>query len=210
MAKKNKTSLAERLQDLMNNFVAKQIISEDFIHFERLDNMIVNQGTREALNRSNTVKTYVKVTHWFGVFWFYVNVRVLKGEDGITELPFVSVSFFQESGENFNQLFRAEWDNYEQKSHPQPHWHIISNNDVGFESLAESSALEDNPFLELEEDRQKVDIPKIHFAMAGSWHGREKEDMISSYTDEMQLSKWLINLFDHVREELFYAYRNSK
>ena len=178
MAKKNKTSLAERLQDFMNNFVAKQIISEDFVHFERLDNMIFNQGTRYALNRSNTVKTYVKVTHWFDVFWFYVNIRVLRDEDAITELPFVSVSFFQESGENFNQLFRAEWDNYEQKSHPQPHWHIISNNDVGFESFDESGDLKDNPFLELEEDRQKVDFPKIHFAMAGSWHGREKEDMI--------------------------------
>ena len=30
--------------------------------------------------------------------------------------------------------------------------------------------------------------------------------MINEFTDEIQLSNWLINLFDHVHEELSYAY----
>ena len=46
----------------------------------------------------------------------------------------------------------------------------------------------------------------MHFAMAGDWHNDEKEYMVNDYRDEQQLSNWLINLFDHVREELIYAY----
>ena len=42
--------------------------------------------------------------------------------------------------------------------------------------------------------------------MAGDWHVGEKENMVNDYRDEQQLANWLINLFDHVREELSYAY----
>lgn len=207
MAKKNKKQLSERLHEALNNLVAKQLVTIDYAHFDRVDGVIISQGTREALNRSDTTLSYVKATHWFNNFWYYVNVQVRKDTESSSEIPFVSVSFFQEGNETLNQLFRAEWDNYPQKSHPQPHWHITTFHEEGFEVLKERvNVNEDSPFAELEKEERKVNLPKMHFAMAGDWHGGEKENMVSDYIDEQQLANWLNNLFDHVREELSYAY----
>jgi len=206
MAKKNKKRLAERLHDALNNLVAKQLVADDFVRFDRDGDIIISQGTREALNRSDTVKSYVKATHWFDKFWYYVNVQVRKDSDGVSEIPFVSVSFFQEEDGELNQLFRAEWDNYGQKEHPQPHWHITSYKEIGFEGMKEDVGVdEDSPFAVLEKEERKVELPKMHFAMAGNWHDSEKEKMVSFFTDEDQLANWLNNLFDHVRDEITYA-----
>lgn len=207
MAKKNNKRLSERLCDALNDIVARQLLTIDFAHFYVDGNNIKSQGTRDALNRSDSVPTYVKATHWFDIFWYYVNIQVRKNVDSSSEIPFVSVSFFKEEGEALNQLFRAEWDNYPQKSHPQPHWHITTIREEGFDDLKTDSASdEDNPFAELEIEEQNVNLPKMHFAMAGDWHNGKKENMASDYRNEQQLANWLINLFDHVREELIYAY----
>ncbi|MBQ3738793.1 MAG: hypothetical protein II862_07415 [Bacteroidales bacterium] len=207
MAKKNNKRLSERLLGALNDIVAKQLMTTDYAHFYIDRNTIKSQGTRDALNRSDSVPTYVKATHWFDIFWYYVNIQVRKNADSSSEIPFVSVSFFQEKGETLNQLFRAEWDNYPEKSHPQPHWHITTIREEGFDNFKESTAVdEDNPFAELEIEERDVNLPKMHFAMAGDWHNDEKEYMVNDYRDEQQLSNWLINLFDHVREELIYAY----
>lgn len=207
MTKKNKKRLSEKLYDVLNNLVAKQLVTISPAHFDKVDGVIISQGTREALNRSDTILSYVKATHWFDNFWYYVNIQVRKDTERSSEIPFVSVSFFQEENETLNQLFRAEWDNYPQKSHPQPHWHITTIHEEGFEVLKESANVnEDSPFAELEKEERKVNLAKMHFAMAGYWHGGEKENMVNDYTDEQQLANWLINLFDHVHEELIYAY----
>jgi hypothetical protein len=207
MAKKNKKRLSERLHDALNNLVAKQLLADDFVHFDREGDMIISQGTREALNRSDTIKSYVKATHWFNIFWYYVSIQIRKDIDGISEIPFVSVSFFQEENGSLNQLFRAEWDNYGQKEHPQPHWHITSYKEMGFETMKDDEGLDnDSPFAVLENEERKVDLPKMHFAMAGDWHDGGKDNMVNNYTDENQLANWLNNLFDHVREEIAYAY----
>lgn len=208
MAKKNKKRLSERLQDALNDIVAKQLLDViDFVHFDRDGDLITSQGTQYALNRLDSEPSYVKVSHWFDVFWYYVNIQVRNDTDNTTEIPFVSVSFFQGEGETLNQLFRAEWDNYPQKKHPQPHWHITTIRDDGFDVFKESTAVDENsPFAELEKEERKVNLPKMHFAMAGDWHVGEKENMVNDYRDEQQLANWLINLFDHVREELSYAY----
>ena len=177
------------------------------MRFERHGDVIVSQGTREALNRSDTKKTYVTATHWFDDFWFYVNVSVRKGEDGLSDLPFVSISFFQESDGELKQLFRAEWDNYNELAHPQPHWHITSNREESFDDLKEQEALDkDSPFAELMAESKKLDLPAMHFAMAGNWHEGKKTEMITSYTEAQQMANWMNNLFDHVRVELAYAY----
>lgn len=207
MAKKNKKRLSERLNNALNDLVAKQLVTIDYPCFDRNGDIITSQGTREALNRTDTIKTYVKATHWFDIFWYYVSIQIKKDIDGVTEIPFVSVSFFQEESGELMQLFRAEWDNFKQKSHPQPHWHITSYKEMRFETLNEELAIdEENPFAELEDEERRVDLPEMHFAMAGDWHDGEKEGMINEFTDEIQLSNWLINLFDHVHEELSYAY----
>ena len=81
MAKKNKKRLSERLHDALNDLVAKQIVTVDYAHFDRMNDVIISQGTREALNRSDTILSYVKATHWFDDFWYlftflYFSVRV--------------------------------------------------------------------------------------------------------------------------------------
>lgn len=206
MAKKDKRRLVERVYEALNDLVAKQIVAVDFVRFDRIGDTIVSQGTKDALNRSDTIKTYVKATHWIDSFWYYVNVRIKKDEDGQNELPFVSVSFFQDIDGVLNQLFRAEWDNFKQSIHPQPHWHLSNLTDDSFEDLAQKEELnKDNPFAELIENSPRVDIPKMHFAMAGNWHEAQKEMMVVEYSDEKQLAQWLVNLFDHVREQLVYA-----
>jgi hypothetical protein len=214
MAKKDKRRLVEKLHEALNDIVSKQLVTDDFgyVRFERRGDTIISQGTREALNRSDTVKTYVTATHWFNVFWFYVNVTVRKGEDGVSELPFVSVSFFQEIDGDLKQQFRAEWDNYRDLSHPQPHWHITSNKDDSFDDFNQQDDVDDdNPFAELVESgnklevSSKLDLPSIHFAMAGNWHEGKKTDMITGYTEAQKMANWLNNLFDHVQEELVYA-----
>ena len=207
MTKKNNKRLSEKLCDALNGIVARQLLTIDFAHFYIDRNNIKSQGTRDALNRSDSVLTYVKATHWLDIFWYYVSIQERKNVDSLSEIPFVSVSFFQEEGETLNQLFRAEWDNYPEKSHPQPHWHITTIKENGFDTFKESTAVdEDNPFAELEQEERKVTLPKVHFAMAGDWHKGERENMVSDYKDEQQLANWLVNLFDHVRDELTYAY----
>ena len=71
-------------------------------------------------------------------------------------------------------LFRAEWDNYDDniRTHPQPHWHITST--LAVEKTIEEFKEEDNDygaFAELfeEEKRDLLNIPAMHFAMAGPW-----------------------------------------
>lgn len=209
MAKKDKRRLVEKLHEALNEIISKQLVTEDFgyVRFERRGDVIISQGTREALNRSDTVKTYVTATHWFDDFWFYVNVSVRKGSDGLSEVPFVSISFFQDINGDLKQLFRAEWDNYNELTHPQPHWHITSNGEESFDDLKKQEALdEDNPFAELVEEGKKLDLPTMHFAMAGNWHEGKRVEMISSYTEAQQMANWMNNLFDHVRVELTYAY----
>ena len=207
MAKKNKKQLSEKLQIALNDLVARQLVTIDTPRFYRDGDVITSQGTRDALNRSGAMPIYVKATHWFDVFWYYINIQVRKDTDMTSEVPFVSVSFFQEEGETLTQLFRAEWDNYLEKSHPQPHWHITTIREEGFDDLKiDSASDEDNPFAELEIEERNVNLPKMHFAMAGDWHNGKKENMASDYRDEQQLANWIINLFDHVREELIYAY----
>ena len=98
MAKKNNKRLSERLLGALNDIVAKQLMTTDYAHFYIDGNIIKSQGTRDALNRSDSVPTYVKATHWFDIFWYYVNIQVRKNVDSSSEIPFVSVSFFQEKG----------------------------------------------------------------------------------------------------------------
>lgn len=207
MAKNSKKRLSERLHDTLNNNVARQLMTVDFAHFDRDGDIITSQGTREALNRTDTVKSYVKATHWFDIFWFYVNIQVRKDIEDLVEIPFVSVSFFQEDEGELIQIFRAEWDNYRQDVHPQPHWHITSYKETGFDAITEGADIDDDsPFAVLENEKRKVNLPKIHFAMAGGWHDGKRDDMVIDFVDETQLAHWLNNLFDHVREEIAYAY----
>ena len=211
MAKKSNKSLLNQLLDILGRKVSRQIVSADDLIFIPRETCIESQGTREVLNRMGSAPTYVKATHWFDSFWFYVNINIRRDEDNVTDLPFVSVSFFEEQGTNMKQLFRADWDNFRQREHPQPHWHLSSEVSQQSFKLLESDGVsdEDNPFAELEGKFETVNIPKMHFAMVGNWDEGDRSDMIKRFTTEEMLAKWLIKLFDHVRCELNCARKNK-
>ena len=211
MAKKSNKSLLNQLLDILSRKVSRQIVSADDLIFIPRETYIESQGTRVVLNRMGSAPTYVKATHWFDSFWFYVNINIRRDENNATELPFVSVSFFEEQGANMKQLFRADWDNFRQSEHPQPHWHLSSEVSQQSFALLESDGMsdEDNPFAELEGKLEAVNIPKMHFAMAGNWDEGDRSYMIKRFTTEEILAKWLIKLFDHVRCELNCARKNK-
>lgn len=155
-----------------------------------------------AKNNYKNSSEEVQVVNWFDSFWIYLEIRF---EDQNT---FISLSVFQ-GHENDNvkhQLFRAEWDDYNnlEEKHPQPHWHITANQAIErtFEEFAHS---EDLGFVELlkEEKSKIIDINKIHFAMCGNWANDEPH--VHSIDEEGKIVRWLQGLFLHLKEQLDYV-----
>lgn len=156
----------------------------------------------KAINFRKDVKDEVTVIKWFQDFWLYIEI------DFINTNCFISLSVFQgnEKTGNKHQLFRAEWDDYNdnQDRHPQPHWHITANKALEntFEELAE---LEDDNIISfasiLKEEKLKVvNVNDIHFAMIGNWINSETH--IHKLDDEATIVKWFFGLLSHIRVEL--------
>ena len=127
-----------------------------------------------AINHYKSSQEEVKVLKWFNDFWLYLDIRFEKSE--LSEInTFISLSIFQgEDSDNVKkQLFRAEWDNFDNNDNrPQPHWHIYP--DYSFEKTFNEFleiADKDNGFGELlnEENSKKIDLKRMHFAMNGAW-----------------------------------------
>lgn len=179
------------------------------LHFRRKDNAYIVEGTDVAINRYDIPREEVKVKYWFSNIWFYIKIEILRGmADESEQRCNISISFFQESikGQK-DQLFRAEWDNYDDniRTHPQPHWHITST--LAVEKTIEEFKEEDNDygaFAELfeEEKRDLLNIPAMHFAMAGSWIYTGARQILMN--EEEQVIQWMTNLFDHVKAEIDY------
>ena len=66
------------------------------------------EGTSFALNRNKNNPEKVKVLQWFDDFWLLIEIRFIENN------TLISMSIFQgnEMDEIKNQLFRAEWDDY--------------------------------------------------------------------------------------------------
>lgn len=148
---------------------------------------------------------HVKVIHWFDDFWLYIKVSLGKieiisqsNEDKKKERAWhedhslkinsdfftivFTLSVFQgaRSDSSKAQLFRAEWDNYEQVvEHPQPHWQIYPykyDQAAGLQSAADFNALigelrvGDSFEQSLTSDHYPfLPIQQFHFAMHGDW-----------------------------------------
>jgi hypothetical protein len=145
----------------------------------------------------------VNVIKWFDNFWVYGEIRFENNN------TFITFSVFQGLDADIakSQLFRAEWDDYNSKEgkHPQPHWHITSNQVIEktFEELSRLDAK--NTFVSLlnEEKNKIVEINKMHFAMNGDWINTDID--IHPITNDNKIAKWFTGLLSHLKVQLEYV-----
>jgi len=148
----------------------------------------------------------VKAVKWFSDYWLFVEIQ-FNNPKGVL----ITLSVFQgeETDRLKNQLFRAEWDDYEDgiMDHPQPHWHFLSNKSIEntVSSFAEMASYDIKDTFEkiLNEEKGKtIDISKFHFAMNGDWN--KTSTYIHSINDEKVLARWFGGLLAYVKTELKY------
>ena len=164
---------------------------------------ISGSNSSKAINNNKNSREEINVIKWFDNFWAYLDIRFENNN------TFISLSIFQGEENDIvkNQLFRAEWDDYNSfdERHPQPHWHITSNQAIEntFKEYAEID--ENDGFVAtLNEEKSKIiDVNKIHFAMNGNWANNENH--IHSISDNDKIINWFQGLFSHLKEELKYV-----
>lgn len=178
--------------------------------------MYNNIGHLKAVNRlDGSAASEVDVYNWFGCYYLYVEVKFVfapKVPRGKRTAKFVvnqcsiSISVFKLLDKKFIQLFRAEWDDFEDNHspHPQPHWHITSDTSVAntFDEYAREFG-EDGFMNILNSEKEQISsLNKFHFAMKGKW----EEDMTHSMSIESseQVSNWFAGLLNSIRTELEY------
>jgi hypothetical protein len=171
-------------------------------------NVYRNIGENNALNRFDDLE-YVNVVHWFNVFWLFLEIKFELGSTSkkrkIETFPHISLSVFQgKETEEKQQLFRAEWDDYNnsEEKHPQPHWHITSNQAIEKTLKEYANDFEEYDFISLlEQEKEKIiDVKRIHFAMNGNWHNNGCHT--HKIDNEQQIVKWLQGVLSHLRTEL--------
>jgi len=165
----------------------------NFIHYT------IN-GTSTAVNRNESVK----VLNWFDNFWLFLEIKFTNIYKKKEQQINISLSVFQgkDSDNKKNQLFRAEWDDYNnpEEKHAQPHWHITSNQALE-NSYKEHAGIFDELIFEKEFEKENIiDVRKIHFAMNGDW--QNSKGYIYKIEDEQQIVKWLQGALSYLRTEL--------
>lgn len=164
------------------------------------------EGCSDAYNDYGNDSEKVNVVKWFSDYWLFVEIR-FGDSKGIC----ITLSVFQgeESDSSKNQLFRAEWDDYQDGSalHPQPHWHFLSNKSVekSVSSFAEFAPDNINITFDqlLNEEKSKIiDLSKFHFAMNGDWNNTSVH--IHSVNNENSLAQWFGGLLAYLKTELEY------
>jgi hypothetical protein len=166
----------------------------------------------QAINHIRNDKAQVSVLHWFEDFWIYIEMIIIKEKENFTHTS-ISISIFQGAADDNvkNQLFRAEWDNYENNTvHPQPHWHVypfkydvktyedfeaynelINESNIGFEaSIINKKA------------SKIIDISDFHFAMNGQWV--EHSNHIHRITEDNAIVLWLTGVLTHIKDQLSF------
>ena len=195
-----------------NKKIIEQINKWSNIYFSNSTLYLKSQGqnifkstgnnTSKAINNYNGERIEINVLKWFSDFWIYFEFEFKQ------TFTKISISIFQgsETDREKHQLFRAEWDDYNdnQNIHPQPHWHITSNQRI-MKKVEEIVEMDENRgFLELinEENSKIVDISKLHFAMSANWINNETH--IHSLNSEEKVIKWFQGLISHLKNELEY------
>lgn len=167
-------------------------------------NVFKIQGTSEAINFRKNDQEKVKVFPWFDNFYLYLEIRFINNY--LHKL--ISISVFQGKTDDLkkNQLFRAEWDDYniENESRPQPHWHITRDNAI-YDRFSDLTNHEDKEeklgFAFFEEVQTEVfDTKNIHFAMCSNWQNRFPP--VHKIDDASKVVSWIEGLLEHIKYEL--------
>ncbi len=202
----------------MNKIITKlEKIGGDYFgnsfHFKQISNMFVAKSdtVSYAINHKKNYAHEVKVIKWFDDLWCYIEIKYIPKIDKKKIVPgiFFSLSVFQGamSDEKKLQLFRAEWDNFEEPDdkHPQPHWHIYTQKEKTEKNFEEQLREKKNPFNEyLESNGNKiVNTDRFHFAMNGQWS--ENKPDVHSISTESDLTNWFRGLLNHLKKELEYV-----
>lgn len=169
----------------------------------RVIRLRMSESTSTAYNSYGNDGESVDVIKWFADFWLYVEIQFL-----IPKGTLISLSVFEgeEKDPIKTQLFRAEWDDYEDgnNSHPQPHWHFLTNklvvsNAKEFTELLAEERGTFSAFLN-EEISKIIDLSKFHFAMNGDWIRSKKH--IHTIENENVLASWFGGLLGYLKNEL--------
>lgn len=182
-----------------------------------------------ALNNHNGMFEHINTLKWFKNFWIYIEIKFVpetidsKFPKNLNKKEYyemldsnylkiknqyfnviVSISVFQGGNEanEKKQLFRAEWDNYENnKIHPQPHWHVYpEENKISVTNEINDFEIEEkDDFLE-DVSLEKIDLKRIHFAMNGQWS--QNGSQIHRINDSKVLVNWFVGALGHIKEQL--------
>jgi len=172
-------------------------------HTTRTLRLRMSDNTSTAYNSYGNDGESVNVIKWFANFWLFVEIQFLNPKGTLISL---SVFEGEETDTIKTQLFRAEWDDYEDgsKSHPQPHWHFLTNKLVenNAKEFAELLAEETETFAAFldEEIGKVIDLSKFHFAMNGDWIKSKKH--VHPIDDENVLANWFGGLLGYLKNEL--------
>lgn len=163
-----------------------------------------------AINKKKNDSKEVNVIKWFDDIWIYIEIKFvpkLNKKNSIPNIFFTLPVFQGEMSDNKKiQLFRAEWDNYDDlnEEHPQPHWHIYTHREELEETFNLQLNEEENSFNEyLFECNKIINIDRFHFAMNGQWS--ENKSDVHSISTESDLVNWFRGLLNHLKKELEYV-----
>jgi hypothetical protein len=166
----------------------------------------LSEGCSNAYDDYGNSGDSVKVVKWFSDYWLFIEIK-FHHPKGVL----ITLSVFQgeETDNEKNQLFRIEWDDYEDgsKNHAQPHWHFLNNKSIenSVNSFAEIAPdeIKDTWAEVLNEEKNKtIDLSKFHFAMNGDWNNTSV--YIHTVINENSLAKWFGGLLAYVKTELKY------
>lgn len=194
------------------NMTCKFFFQESTFFFNLKGNKFIITGNNvsKAINHNKNDLEEVNVIKWFDNFWVYAEIKAERSETGEQNI-FISLSVFQgdDTDEVKYQLFRAEWDNFQDNdTHPQPHWHIYSNQQLEKTVTMFADLIEDEKedFMGLinEEKEKGIDLRKIHFAMKGLWDS-EGGGHIHQIREGRAIVNWFQGLLGHIKSQLEFV-----
>ena len=169
-----------------------------------------SEYSSQAYNDYGNEVELVDVIKWFNNFWLFIEVR-FNNSEGV----FITLSVFQgdELEAAKTQLFRAEWDDYnnENPKHAQPHWHFLpfqtDNTSLG-SSFLDFTSDTSNIRSEVSKQRKVINLNKFHFAMNGDWANTQKH--IHQIKTEKVLENWFGGILAHIKTELEYVSKKAE